>query len=119
MPDVSSIPATNPTPNSAPRELEIHVIPDKYYGAALKAKIPEAGQQASNGLDQPPSHSPGLILVLVIAFVLLATGGAAAYLFRDSLFPKPKAPVQQVQQPPETKTCPGFGRKILCARPPI
>lgn len=96
MPDTFSTPS--PAPASAPtHDPEIHVIPDAYYGAALKAKIPEA-RHASTGLDQPAAHHPILWLVLLL-LILALLGGGAVYVFRDQLFPKPA-----VQNPPVTQT---------------
>lgn len=70
---------------------EIHVIPDEYYGAALKVKQkPAVHKEEGQG---GKSHTV-LIGVIIFLFVLAGGGGTFVYLNKDSLFPKqPTAPV--------------------------
>lgn len=96
MPDLSS-PTTSPAPVPAHPDPEIHVIPDAYYGTALKAKIPEPGQKHT-GLEQP-AGGHALLWVVLILLLLALVGGGGVYFFRDSLFPK-----ANVQTPPVTQT---------------
>ncbi|MEO5928076.1 MAG: fibronectin type III domain-containing protein [Patescibacteria group bacterium] len=100
MPDA---PATNPpsSPVNAD-ELEIHTIPDSYYGVALKANVqekkpehPESGQ---------PVRRSRLPVILVIVFLFAVIGGGFVYFNRDLLFPKP--PTTPIVQAPPVTTAP-------------
>lgn len=103
MPPVAGMPPTDSAPRAEP---EIHVIPDNYYGAALKAKVPEAGaapHPESGAMITPPAKSrTGLLIVVVIVFLLLGAGGAFVYFNQELLFPKPTEPAPPVVQQPPT-----------------
>lgn len=90
---------TPPTPENQPEDLEIHTIPDKFYGTALKAKIADEKKlPPAQGLpEQKKSKLPIVIIVLVL---LLGTGGGFAYFNRELLFPKAPAPI--VVEAPKT-----------------
>ncbi len=91
------LPLQNQPPVAEP---EIYVIPDKFYGAALRAKVPDMADPSA-GLDHPPAkRGLGLIVVAVLVF-LLAGGGAVVYVERDVLFKKavPVTPAAPVEQP--------------------
>lgn len=96
MPDA---PVANPTPSASTEELEIHTIPDAYYGTALKATVVEEKKQAPQTQGEPP-HKSRLPVILVIVFLLLAIGGGFVYFNRDLLFPKP--PTTPIVQTPTT-----------------
>lgn len=84
---VSAVPSVNTD------ELEVHTIPDAYYGAALKATVAEERKASpSPGQGAPrKSHAP---LILVGVFLLLSIGGGFVYFNRALLFPKtPQTPV--------------------------
>lgn len=88
-----STPTTAPTPVLA--EPEIHVIPEKFYGAALKARSPEAkGQQPAGtaGLVQPPARGMMLPVILGIVVLLLILGGGFVYFNQELLFKKTPTP---------------------------
>ncbi|MBI5654777.1 fibronectin type III domain-containing protein [Candidatus Uhrbacteria bacterium] len=94
------MPEVQPTSTNAPAsEPEIVVIPDKFYGAALKAKIPDAVPPVAAPLEQP-KKSHALPIILAVVILLLGAGGVFVYLNRDLLFP----PVvqQPIVQQPET-----------------
>jgi hypothetical protein len=75
----------------------IHVIPEKFYGAALKKKVGPM-PPVQSGVTPPPPTGPvpptppkkkkPVLLIVIIAVVLLGGGGAAAFF----LLPKKKAP---------------------------
>ena len=92
-------PAGTPTP--AADEPVIHVIPEKFYGAALRKKIPKAmPQQMPPGQQPPPPPAKKggpVIAIIAIAAVLLIGGGAAAYFL---VFKKPPAPPAPPPPPP-------------------
>lgn len=93
-------PAANMTPTAEP---EIVVIPEKFYGAALKAKV-EVAPPTTAQLEQP-KKGPLVYIVLVVLIVLLGAGGAFVYFNRSLLFPQPAAPstpVVKVETPPPT-----------------
>lgn len=91
MPDVPSTTSV-PSSGSLP-EPEIQVIPEKYYGAALKARVPEPGEmkpaESPAGLVQP-KRSRVMLLVIAILVLLAGIGGAFVYFNQGLLFPKPQ-----------------------------
>jgi len=85
---------------------EIHVIPEKFYGAALKTKIKTSVPQlqVSGAVPKAPKRKSGLIIVVILVLLLIGAGGIFVYLNRDSLFGAPPAvPVIVVQQPTTTQ----------------
>lgn len=84
-------------------EPDIVVIPEKFYGAALKAKVEAPPPVAAAQLEQP-KKGPTLYIVLAVVVLLLAAGGAFVYFNRSLLFPPAKAPeptpVVKVETPP-------------------
>lgn len=94
-------------PNESTPAPEIHVIPDQFYGAALKTKIKTA--QAGQGAGAEPvlvkkSKLP-IIIVVVLLLAVLGGGGVFAYLNREALFGKP-APAVVVQPTTTQQTKP-------------
>ena len=97
---------SDPTPQTLPpvtapptTEPEIQVIPDKFYGAALKAHVETAPKPAAQQITQPKrSHIPMILLIGV--GILIVVGGAFVYFNRQTLFPS--ASVPHVVQPPVT-----------------
>src|SRR5688572_72520 len=95
------------TPAPAADEPVIHVIPEKFYGAALRKKIPKTPPpQAAPGTPPPPGPakkgSPAVIAIIAIAAVLLIGGGAAAYFL---VFKKPAVVVNTTPPPPPAPVC--------------
>jgi len=84
-------------------EPEIIVIPEKFYGAALKAKV-EAPPVTASQLEQPKKSST-LYIILAVVVLLLGAGGAFVYFNRNLLFPpktktaSPPPPVVKVETP--------------------
>lgn len=101
------LPVVTPTDVEVPPEkpVEIHIIPEKFYGAALKTKIippVSQGQVGGAALNAPKSKS-AIIIVMVLILLLIGAGGVFVYLNRNSLFGKSTpAPVVVVQQPTTT-----------------
>lgn len=97
-----------PLPNGK-KEPEIVVIPEKFYGVALKLNtLTDAESQASQKPLPPPPppkpvpvvpavapmpRHPVLPIVLVVVVVIAAVAGGFVYFNRDLLFKKPPAPV--------------------------
>ena len=85
-------------PASAGSEPEIQVIPDKFYGAALKAHVPDA---AAVKTPEPhiaqPVHSRAPLLIGLIVLVVVLLGGVGAYLYIAQHTP---TPVKTVTPPP-------------------
>lgn len=102
--------SSQPTPNGAPStngELEIQVIPEKFYGAALKAKVPEvvAVKVPESHIAQP-KHSQVPFLIGGVVILLLGVGGVIAYLSLAKT-PTPQKvvmPTPVVVQTPPTPT---------------
>ncbi len=117
MPEMKPTSApTEPTPQNPGAEPEIHTIPEKFYGAALKAHIKEAETkpEASNGVVPPPKRSMVLPIVLIVLVLLLGSGGAFVYFNQALLFPQPAPaptptptptpPAPQTAEPPVAPT---------------
>lgn len=114
----SAPPATAPV-SSSKKEEGIVVIPQEYYGVALKMKVGayrDPAEQAAAPTPPPPpvvqpiasptrSHLP---MVAAVAGIVIVVGGAFVYLNRDLLFKKPPAPpvveVPPPVQPPSAPT---------------
>ncbi|MFZ6015824.1 MAG: fibronectin type III domain-containing protein [Patescibacteria group bacterium] len=78
---------------------EIHVIPEQFYGAALKTKLKE---EARGGENIPPAPKKSILPTLLIAVLLLSLvggGGYFVYLYRDSIFGAPPPAVEPVPRP--------------------
>ena len=89
---------TNPAVPT-PAVPEIHVIPEQFYGAALKTKIkPPTENTPSQSQAKPKSFLP-MAIGIFLAVLVLGIGGYFAYLYKDVLLakkvsaPKPQ-PVQ-------------------------
>jgi hypothetical protein len=108
MPDVA--PPGIGVPGSDLPEPEIHVIPEKFYGAALKARVTDqsAAKTDANALVQPSKKRTGLVVAIVVIVLLLGTGGAFLYFNQNLLFPPPAppAPLVVVTPPPAAPTPP-------------
>ncbi len=87
---------TAETTNPPVTQPEIHVIPDQFYGAALKTKLQTTTKEQVVAADagRKKSSLPMVIGILVFVLVLVAAG-YAVYLFRDKIFAPPAPPVQQ------------------------
>lgn len=96
MPDApSSMPPQTP---ATPEDLEIHTIPDKFYGAALKARIDEKAVAVPPGIH--PAKKSHLGIVIVVVVLLAGVGGGFTYFNRGLLFPPPATPIVQAPEPP-------------------
>ncbi|MBU2566690.1 fibronectin type III domain-containing protein [Patescibacteria group bacterium] len=76
---------------------EIHVIPDQFYGAALKTKLQEVnkGEEPNTTNSSAKKSSLPIIIGIVIFLVILLAGGYFVYINKDVLF-APKTPVEPV-----------------------
>lgn len=102
MPDVA--PQVPPRPSVPSTEPEIHIIPDAYYGAALKAHVsdhvPKAPQTgAPTGIEKPPKSKTPLIVALS-TIVVLGIAGVFVYVNRNVFFPPPAPAPVVVETPP-------------------
>jgi hypothetical protein len=104
--------ANEPFPPQAPdvsagqaSEPEIYTIPDKFYGAALKANVTEVKKsaEAPPAAAAPTERKPmNWVLPVIIGVVLLVgVAGGFVYFNKDLLFKKP-APVPEVPVVPVT-----------------
>ncbi len=89
-------------------EPEINVIPDKFYGAALKARIDQSALSTSDSgatsATAPRRRGGILVIGVVVLFVVLGIG---VFMNRQSLFGKPSAPkVVAAPQPTPTPSAP-------------
>ncbi len=105
----------NLQPTTSLKEPEIVVIPEKFYGTALKMNAPPPAQQAlpppppkpvpppkpippPSAIAPLPRHSVWPMVLIVLALVLIV-GGAFTYLNRNVLFKK-KPPIVVTPPPP-------------------
>ncbi|MBP9869002.1 hypothetical protein KBC59_00375 [Patescibacteria group bacterium] len=106
-PPVESVPLAGSAGGAEP---QIHTIPDSYYGAALKARVPEPGAapRPEGGIIAPPGKSKtGLLITVAVVLLLLGAGGAFVYFNQELLFSKaPTQPAPVVQQPVVTPPAP-------------
>jgi len=87
---------------------EIHVIPEEYYGAALKAKFKAKQVSTAAGAPAPKSKLP-IVIAVVILFGLMGGGGYFVYTNQELIFGKktePAPPVVVAPQPTTTKPVP-------------
>lgn len=99
--------------SASAEQLEIHTIPDKYYGAAMRASLEAAKRkQPESTAAQPDSgtkkkKSPVVWIVAGLFLILAVSGGGFVYFNRSLIFGE-KAPPQTpiVQQPPAMPTPP-------------
>jgi hypothetical protein len=99
---------------------EIHVIPERFYGAALKQKIkpvaiPGPAGQAPQ-VQQGDGGNKAIVIALVVALAVLVAGGAAAYflLFAKNATPDPVCGNDVCEVPSETpNSC-----SLDCGAPP-
>lgn len=105
-----SAPST-PPPASSKKDEGIVVIPQEYYGVALKMKVGAYRDPAEPPppsvapvpppitVPAPPTHSH-LPLIAAVAGIVMVVGGVFVYLNRDLLFKKPATPPVVVTPPP-------------------
>ncbi len=114
------------------KEPEIVVIPEKFYGVALKLNpasppaeqkappppkpVPQPVTKPSNAILKEPANHSRLILVLALLFTVLLIGGGFVYLNRDALFKKSApalvTPVLQVPASPTDLAATSSGNAI-------
>lgn len=81
--------------NTSSAESQIHVIPEQYYGAALKTKL--KAEPLTTGGGKPSKSKLPLVIVLFILLVVVLAGGYFVYLNKDAFFPAEVAPPVAVQ----------------------
>ena len=108
---------------SGGKQTEIVVMPDKYYGMALKMegktqaeleasmKAPAPAPVAKPVVIAPPAHRPVWPFVALIFLILAIIGGGFVYFNRDTLFQKP--PTTVVTPPPPTKPAPNAPANVV------
>lgn len=90
-------------------EIEIHTIPEKFYGAALRARIvekkedmPGAGAAQGAPMIAAPRQKRGSGIIILLVFVLIAgVGGGFVYFNRSLLFPAPTEETKPTPEPPK------------------
>ncbi len=81
--------------NTSSAESQIHVIPEQYYGAALKTKL--KAEPLTTGGGKPSKSKLPLVIVLFILLAVVLAGGYFVYLNKDAFFPAEVAPPVAVQ----------------------
>lgn len=112
MPDASALPNTALT--ASLEALEIHVIPDKFYGAALKTPVVDKKPEPVAPLRPPVSLLSPQIMMAMGAFVIIVLGGFA-YFNRDLFFGAPVAPAVVVETKPLELPAPPAAPESLTA----
>lgn len=98
--------------SSAEKEIAIQTIPDKFYGAALRATISEKKEPKPEKEEGSSSFFSGkLPMILAGVVVFLCIAGGVLYVNRDVLFSDPQhiatEPVVQIPEPePEPEPIP-------------
>ena len=92
-------------------EPTIFVIPEKFYGMSLRAKIVEKEKGSGGPMQAAPKRAAWVIPVIVGLVLLIGVAGGFAYFNRSFLFPPPApvvvTPVEPVEPPPpELPTAP-------------
>lgn len=80
---------------------DIQVIPDKFYGAALKTKLKPNPEQVVNKPQTSSKSKTGyllIVLVIVVLVALLSVGGYYIYLNKDQFFSQKKSQTEVVQK---------------------
>lgn len=108
MPEQDKQPKSNQDTASAKPEAgapegQIHVIPDQFYGAALKTSL-QTKKSESESAPAAPNVKKSPIVPIVISIILLIVVGIGAYfayLYRDTLFGAPAEPVAVAEPEPQ------------------
>ncbi len=91
------------------KDIAIQSIPEKFYGAALSARIAEVKKAGKDAPQKPaasaaagtPKKRRSLVPIIIIVVLLLAgVGGGFVYFNRQLLFPAP-APAPATTEPPK------------------
>jgi len=101
--------AATTVPYAPAGEPQIHVIPAKFYGAALKTKpeIVSTVGSKKDGPSTPKRSSLPIIIVIVLLLVIAGVGGYFIYTNRDALLGAQPAPAPaQVATTTEPKSTP-------------
>lgn len=100
MPEIA--PPASTSLSAAPmQEPEIQVIPDKFYGAALKARVAETPPKPPEQQLVQPKRSNTIAIILVAAILLIGIGSAFVIFNKELLFPKPKPPPPPIVAAPQ------------------
>lgn len=92
MPDA---PKTTPPQNLEP---EIHVIPDAYYGTAVKVRVEEKAAQKPTTEKPAGTHRLALPILVGVVLLLIVAGGFL-YMNWDLVFPPAPKPQVVIQTP--------------------
>lgn len=92
-------------------EAVIHTIPDKFYGAALKAKLVSPEERnvpaAASIPAQGGKRHTGMVAGIIVLLLLLGgVGGGFVYFNRQLLFPQLSAPAQEPSPEPPRPPAP-------------
>jgi hypothetical protein len=103
--------------SSGSSEPEIHVIPEKFYGAALRARIAEVKKEHPDAEpkegDHPAGKKGGWIVAMIVGIVLLlGVGGGFVYFNKDLLFSKPSPTPTPEPTPTPTPTPPAIPENL-------
>ncbi len=106
MTDQPTATAGSPAQVSAPAgKAQIHVIPEQFYGAALRTKLQTSKKAEVSAVAGAPKSKSGIVPVILAVFLLLVlgAGGYFAYLNRDKLFGAPPSDDTSAVVVPETQ----------------
>jgi len=107
-------------------ESEIHVMPDRFRGVTVSAKIPEASTSPSSGLRGPMEPSKGAkpvkvpkaprvpgerkkfpwIIIIVVIVILAALGASVFFVLQGFKLPNERAPQSEEEVSPEETVVP-------------
>jgi len=102
-PQAEAVPEKTPVEKSAANQ--IHVIPDQFYGAALKTGLQKKKTESTPDDGGPPKKKSPLLPIIIGVFLILliGAGGYFVYTNRNSIFGAPPTtePVAEVIPEPE------------------
>ncbi|MCL4732398.1 hypothetical protein KJZ71_01175, partial [Patescibacteria group bacterium] len=107
--EASSMPAGQES--AAGGDAVIHTIPDKFYGAALKAKLVSPEEKKTSATApvsaQGGKRHTGMAAGIIVLLLLLGgVGGGFVYFNRQLLFPQSAAPAQEPSPEPPRPPAP-------------
>lgn len=114
-PEQITAPSVSASEAPSDQEPDIQTIPDKFYGAALSAKLSDPNAEKAKDAKTSSPHAKtgrGMMIGIVAVILLAVIGGGFVYFNQELLFGEPQEPVQTppvqevIPPPPSAPTAP-------------